>query len=175
MPTIECEAEIVTVGSWLLFVLPQAASDQLPSRGMCMIEGTLDGQPLQAAVEPDGRGGHWIRLDEALPKAKESMEGRTLKLAFNPLEEWPDPTVPDDLKAAFRSHAQASEQWKDITSKARWDWIRWIRSTANPSTRQSRIEKGCSMLTSGKRRPCCFDRSRCTHPDVSSNGKLKVP
>lgn len=63
-------------------------------------------------------------------------------------------------------------RWAEITTKARWDWIRWIRSTANPKTRQHRIEVTCSKLASDKNRPCCFDRSRCTVLEVSKNGVL---
>ena len=55
---------------------------------------------------------------------------------------------------------------------ARWEWVRWVSATGNPATRQRRVEVSVSKLTSGKRRPCCFDLSSCTDPDLSRNGKL---
>jgi len=39
---------------------------------------------------------------------------------------------------------------------ARRDWIFSISSAKQPETRRRRIEKACDMLTSGKRRLCCF-------------------
>jgi hypothetical protein len=50
--------------------------------------------------------------------------------------------------------------------------VRWVNATANPTTRQRRVEVSISKLDSGKRRPCCFDLSACTDPRVSKSGKL---
>lgn len=63
-------------------------------------------------------------------------------------------------------------QWNNVTTKAKWDWLRWIRSTNNLSTRNKRIQVACSKLEKGDKRPCCFDRSRCTIMDVSKTGVL---
>ena len=40
--------------SWSFLILPKDASAKLPSRGMTAIEGTLNGFPFQATLEPDG-------------------------------------------------------------------------------------------------------------------------
>jgi hypothetical protein len=32
-----------------------------------------------------------------------------------------------------------------------------------------------SKMKSGKRRPCCFNLSACTDPDLSKNGRLLEP
>ena len=161
------------VGSWTLVVLPAEASEQLPSRGMCMAEGEINGAPFQAPLEPDGRGGHWFRLTDSLRKAAKAQVGSTLAICIEATDNWPDPTLPSDLEEALAADSGARETWTNTTSKARWDWLRWIRSTNNEQTRRGRIEKACSKLSAGNRRPCCFDRNRCTEPDVSSNGRLR--
>jgi hypothetical protein len=51
--------------------------------------------------------------------------------------------------------------------------VRWVDATANPATRQRRIEVSISKMNNGKRRPCCFDLSACTDPVLSKNGKLR--
>jgi Bacteriocin-protection, YdeI or OmpD-Associated len=51
------------------------------------------------------------------------------------------------------------DRWSDITPNARRDWIHWITSPKQEETRARRIKNACSMLTAGKRRVCCFDRS----------------
>jgi len=50
----------------------------------------------------------------------------------------------------------AKAQWRDLTPIARRDFISWIDSAKQPETRRRRIEKTCSMLVAGKRRPCCY-------------------
>jgi hypothetical protein len=58
---------------------------------------------------------------------------------------------------------------------ARWEWVRWVRATANPATRQRRVEVSISKMDGGKRRPCCFDLAACTDPDLAKSGKLREP
>jgi len=55
--------------SWSFLVLPNNASAKLPSRGMTTIEGTLNGFPFQATLEPDGRKSHWLKVDRKLSEA----------------------------------------------------------------------------------------------------------
>ncbi len=58
MSTIRFEAKLFKIGSWTLLKLPKSASAKLPSRGMTMVEGTINGFRFQAALEPDGKGSH---------------------------------------------------------------------------------------------------------------------
>jgi uncharacterized protein YdeI (YjbR/CyaY-like superfamily) len=67
-----------------------------------------------------------------------------------------EPRVPTDLRKALAAAPKAKTQWSDLTPIARRDFISWIDSTKRPETRRRRIEKACSMLAAGKRRPCCY-------------------
>lgn len=140
-----------------------------------MVEGTINGFRFQAALEPDGKGSHWFRVDKTLREAAGADAGDTVTLAIEPAREWPEPKVPADLKNALAVAPQAHTLWTDITPMARWDWIRWIGSTKQPETRRRRIENALAMLEAGKRRPCCFNRALCTEPYVSNNGVLLEP
>jgi hypothetical protein len=175
MATIHFEAELFKISAWTLLRLPKSASAQLPSRGMTMVEGTINGFRFQAALEPDGKGSHWLRVDETIREAAGADAGETVMLAIEPAKEWTEPPVPEDLKSALAADPQAHTLWMDCTTMARWDWIRWISATAQPETRRRRIEVACSKLRSGMRRPCCFNRSLCTEPYVSKNGVLLEP
>lgn len=175
MSTIRFEAKLFTIESWLILKLPKSASAKLPSRGMTMVAGTINGFPFQAALEPDGKGSHWFRIDKAMSKAIKADAGDTVTLEVEPVKEWSEPNVPTDLKKALTADPNANTTWKDITPMARWDWIRWINSTKQAETRKRRIDVALSKMNNGNRRPCCFNRTICTEPYVSNNGILLEP
>ena len=81
-----------------------------------------------------------------------------------------------DLATALASAPQKIQKlWNEITPMARWEWIRWVNATKNPDTRRRRVDVSISKMKSGKRRPCCFNLSACTDPDLSKNGRLLEP
>jgi hypothetical protein len=145
---------------WTFLTLPRQASTKLPSRGMTSVEGTFNGLAFRATLEPDGRGGHWLKVDRKLREAAGAEAGDVVSLEIAPVAEEPEPRVPTDLrKALAAAHTKARAVWSDITPVARRDWIQWIESAKRDETRLKRIETACDMLAKGKRRPCCFDRS----------------
>src|SRR5690606_9043151 len=109
--------------------LPAAASARLPSRGLVTVEGTLDGAPFTATLQPDGEGGHWLKVEPALREAAGADPGATVTLEIAPVEKEPEPEVPEDLRAALEAHPAALATWKDITPVARRVWLQ------PPSTR----------------------------------------
>jgi Bacteriocin-protection, YdeI or OmpD-Associated/Domain of unknown function (DUF1905) len=153
-------AESAKTRSWSFLVLPKNASAKLPSRGMTAIEGTLNGFPFQATLEPDGQKSHWLKVDRKLSEAAGAEAGDVVTLDIAPAAEEPEPAMPSDLRKALAAAApKARALWSDITPIARRDWIHWITSARQPETRAHRIKNACSMLAAGKRRVCCFDRS----------------
>ena len=146
-------------GSWTFLTLPKNASAKLPSRGMASVEGTINGSPFQATLEPDGQGSHWLKVDRKLGKAAGAAAGDVVTLEIAPAGKEPEPKVPPDLRKALDAAPKARAVWSDITPIARRDWIHWVVSAKRAETRAIRIQKACSMLAGGKRRICCFDRS----------------
>lgn len=178
MSAITFEAKLVTINSWTILHLPEEASAKLPSRGMIMVSGTLNGVPFKTLLEPDGRyasnikPSHWFRPEQQLLNKAYAKSGDTVKVSIEPTKEWIEPEVPDDFKKALKASPEAEELWHDITPMARWDWIRWIRAVKTPETRQKHIEVALDKLNRGMRRPCCFNRNMCSEPHVSHNWKL---
>jgi len=146
--------------AWTFLTLPKSASAKLPSRAQVSIEGTFNGEPLQATLEPDGAGGHWLKVDRKLRESAGAAPGDKVTLEIAPMAEEPEPKVPADLRRALAAAApKARATWSDTTPLARRDWIQWITSGKKAETRTRRIATACDMLAKGKRRPCCFDRS----------------
>lgn len=67
-----------------------------------------------------------------------------------------EPKVPTDLRKALTAAPLVDAVWKSLTPLARRDFIIWIDAAKQSETRKRRIERAGSMLTAGKRRPCCF-------------------
>lgn len=61
--------------------------------------------------------------------------------------------VPLDLHTSLKATPAAKATWSDLTPTARRDFISWIESAEQREMRKGRIEKACTMLAAGKRRP----------------------
>ena len=173
---VRFDATLSTVGTSTVVRLPETASKELPSRGQVAVRGTINGAGFQTVLEPDGNSGHWMRVDDTLQHAAGISVGDTATRGIEVTRDWPEPSVPKDLAAALAAAPQKIQNlWNEITPMARWEWVRWVGATKNPDTRKRRVEVSVSKMQSGKRRPCCFNLSACTDPDLSKNGKLLDP
>jgi len=144
------------IGSWTLLTLPKSASAKLPSRGMTMVEGTINGFPFRAALKPNGKGSHRLTVNKAMHDAAGADADDTVTVEITRAGAEPEIRVPMDLRKVLAAAPLAQAGWEDITPMARRDWIFSISSAKQPETRRRRIEKACEMLASGKRRLCCF-------------------
>lgn len=155
-----CEETTAKNVTWTFLTLPKESSAALPSRGLVSVQGMLNDVSFTATLNPDGHGGHWLKVDRKLREAAGVAAGDMVSLEISPLAEEPEPEVPADLrKALAAAPMKAREAWADITPAARRDFIHWITSPKRPETRVKRVATACDMLAKGKRRPCCFDRS----------------
>ncbi len=181
MATICFETKLSKINDWTILHLPESASAELPSRGMTMVSGTINGVLFKAVLEPDGhwapghQSSHWFRPDPKLLDEAHAAAGDTVQVSLETTDEWIDPEVPDDFQKALAASPKAEALWNDITPLARWDWIRWIRAVKTPETRQKHIRVALDKLNKGMRRPCCFNRNLCSEPYVSHNWALLEP
>lgn len=159
------------INKQILIRIPLEIDLELPSRGLVMVSGSLNGLEFTEPLEPDGGGSHWMALDQRLIQEIHLKPGDRVTITLEPAKNWIEPSLPKDLAVSLIDHNQMMS-WEAITVKARWEWIRWIRFTKNPTTRAKRIQTAMDMLSKGKKRPCCFDQSRCTITEVAKNGVL---
>lgn len=181
MSAIQFETKLFKINDWTILKLPEDASAKLPSRGMIMVSGTLNGVPFKTLLEPDGKYGHglkpshWFSPDKKLLADAKAQAGDTVQVALEPTKDWIEPDVPEDIKKALSTSSKAEALWKDITPLARWDWIRWVRAVKTEETREKHLIVMLDKLNKGMRRPCCFNRNLCSEPYVSKNWTLLEP
>ncbi len=145
MSTIRFETTPLKIGDWTILRLPKSASAKLPSRGMTLIEGTINGFRSKIVLEPDGKGSHWFRVDSGLCEAASIETGNTVTMAFEPTKEWPEPDVPADLNRALTADPQANALWTEYHSDgavglAPLDTLNQQPGNAQPAHRGSIVE-----------------------------------
>jgi hypothetical protein len=135
---------------------------------MTSVEGTINGFPFRATLEPDGKKGHRLKVNRQMSEAAGAGAGDIVTLEIAPMGEEPGPRMPADLRKALAAAPKARVLWEDLTPVARRDWIHWIVSAKQRETRVRRVGNACAMLAAGKRRVCCFDRSGYYSRSLSS-------
>lgn len=152
-------ADMQNRADWAFVLLPFEVSAALPRRGRVTVNGTVNTCPFQIVAEPDGQKSHWLRLDNALLAASGCRFGDTAYFTLEAAKQEPDPQQPADFASALAAQSAAVATWQSTTTLARLDWIHWIESAKQASTRAKRINDACNMLAQGKKRVCCFDSS----------------
>ena len=168
---IQFEASISKAGTKDIIRIPSEVSEQLPSRGMVMLRVGVGNQNYILPAEPDGLFSHWLEVQDYLVKEWKSNNEKPFVMEIEAVKEWPEPLMPEDILEAFEQSSVLGF-WNTFTTKAKWEWLRWIRSTNQPETRKKRIQVAISKMEQGSRRPCCFDSSRCSVMEVSKSGVL---
>ncbi len=178
MSKISFETKLLTIKDWTILHLPSEESAKLPSRGMIMVEGTLNDIPFKTLLEPDGVYGtgkkpsHWFKPTDDLLKKANAKTGDTVKVTIEPTKDWIEPEIPQDMEKALSKNPKAKALWDDTTPLAHWDWVRWVRAVKTPETREKHVKIMLDKLNKGMRRPCCFNRNMCSEPYVSHNWAL---
>src|ERR1700712_4345317 len=96
-----------TIPSCLLVSVPKPASDKLPSRGMTMVEGTLNGLRIRVLLQPDGKASHWFKLNKAMLATLKIQPGDIVELAIAPIKDWPEPKLPASVQNALAEDPEA--------------------------------------------------------------------
>ena len=68
-----------------------------------MIEGTINGFPFRAALEPNNNGSHSLRVNKALQAAPGADAGDTVTVEITRVGEEPELWVPTDLRKALEA------------------------------------------------------------------------
>lgn len=64
--------------------------------------------------------------------------------------------IPQDLAVLILKDAHLRAAWEVLTPLARNEWICWVESAKQESTRQRRTQRAQEELLDGIKRPCCW-------------------
>ena len=90
MEKITFETKLLKIKDWTILRLPESVSEKLPSRGMTMVEGSINDIPFKTLLEPDGIYGpgkkpsHWFRPDKNLLNIAHAKAGENVKVELEP-------------------------------------------------------------------------------------------
>src|SRR3546814_19528137 len=93
---------------------------------MVTVDGTLEGQPCQATLEPDGEDSHWLKVDKGLREAAGAEAGDAVALEVAPVEKEPEPKIPADLRKDLAANPAAKATWTAIPPVARRARNAWL-------------------------------------------------
>lgn len=166
---LKFESEIQVIHDYAICRIPIDISQEFPSRGMNFAQITISSEVFEVNLEPDGQGSHWFYW----PKGTQAMplENKPLTVSLKLLTNWSPPITPADFENALEESSQLVT-YLNFSTKAQWEWIRWLQMTTNPQTRNHRILTSLDKIQKGMKRPCCFDQTRCTDYKVCRNGRL---
>lgn len=159
--------------SWAFIILPKSESDKFPRRGRTSVQGTIDGHPFTAILEPDGQLSHWLKVPKSLLQDAGVGVASTVTLKVFPCAEELEPELPPEFDNFLNASPQAKATWDATTTIARIDWIHWMESAKQAQTRLSRTIDAGHMLASGKKRVCCFDPSGYYSKSLSAPREAK--
>jgi Bacteriocin-protection, YdeI or OmpD-Associated/Domain of unknown function (DUF1905) len=155
MAKLEFHGKLVGMGpgrAWTCLKLPKFSSAKFGTRGMVRVIGKINGFPIRTSVQPSGKGTHVMMVNKLMQVGAKAGPGDRVRVVLK-LDTKPRVVkVPADLLKAINASAKAKALFADITSRAREDWVQWIKEAKQAETRARRIALAVKLLEAGKRR-----------------------
>ncbi len=171
---IRCKATLLEPAApagadWLLLSLPAAASAKLPSRSMVSVTGMVAGHRLQTTLQPDGQGGHWLKVDKALRQAAGVSAGRRWRWRLSQLPKSPSRwcrTICMRRWQRIRPRVRAgttSLPWRGATGSSGLCLAKTHRRVANASPLRATCRRPANAVRAASIVPGCTV-NRLRHP-----------
>jgi hypothetical protein len=139
--------------------IPLELSKSHLRRGRITARISVGKSSFDAQMEPDGKLGHWFIIPSSVVKNEALAIREDASFTLNSLDEQPAPLPPKDFKVLLEKNPNAQATWDSATILAKIDWIHWMESAKQDTTKRERAANAIDMLEKGKKRVCCFDPS----------------
>jgi hypothetical protein len=130
--------------------IPREASAALGTRVGVTVRGTVNGRPFKAAAVPDGKGTHFIAVDQALRVATGVRVGDLVRVVLQPDAEDLAVEVPPDFLKAVTRNVLARPVWERFPPSHKRAYLDWVADAKKVEVRAKRIEEAVQRIALGK-------------------------
>lgn len=139
-------------GAWAYFSVPFDVQDAFGTKARVSVKGTINGHPFHNSLMPEGDGTHSMMVNKELQAGAKVRAGDLVQVSLELDTTERTVEVPQDLRLALRTAPAADSFFDQLTYSQKKEYLDWICSAKQASTRSNRIGKAIEMLLAGKKR-----------------------
>lgn len=127
--------------NWTIIRIPFDAAKLWGKRGNLRVQGEVNGITFNAALFPNGRGGHYMLVNKRLQKFAGITNGETAAFQLTLDEKKKKLEMPAELAAILRNE-KALQRWFSSLSQSAKNWINsYVGEVKQVETRKRRAEQ----------------------------------
>ncbi len=139
-------------GAWTFLPIPFDVQAVFGSNARVAVTGTINGFAFRNSLLPEGDGTHAMMVGKDLQAGAQAKAGDRVHVVMRRDDEERIVEVPEDFTTAMADSLKAGSFFAGLTPSQKKEYVDWIVSAKQTSTRQSRIEKALLFLEQGKKR-----------------------
>jgi Domain of unknown function (DUF1905)/Bacteriocin-protection, YdeI or OmpD-Associated len=139
-------------GAWTYLSVPFDVQDAFGSKSRVSVKGTINGHPFYNSLMPEGDGTHSMMVNKQLQAAAKARAGDSVQVSLEVDTSRRKVEVPQDLRHALRAGTEAASFFNGLTFSQKNEYVDWISSARQSTTRANRIKRAIEMLLAGKKR-----------------------
>jgi hypothetical protein len=116
------------------------------------VRGTLNGFPFRSTIMRYGTR-YYLPVNKALREGSGAAAGETVTVALEADDAPRVVEVPDDLREALASAADARTVFEGLSYTHQREYVEWIEEAKRAATRTRRVERTVEMLARGVQHP----------------------
>lgn len=139
-------------GAWTYFSVPFDVQDAFGTKARVSVKGTINGHPFHNSLMPEGDGTHSMMVSKELQAGAKAHPGDLVQVSLELDTTERTVEVPEDLHRALRAAPTAASFFDELTYSQKKEYVDWICSAKQATTKSNRIGKAIEMLLAGKKR-----------------------
>ena len=149
------EAKLMGKGpgnAWTYLAIPFDVQEVFGTRAHVLVAGTVNGFPFRNSLMPEGDGTHSMMVSKELQQGANAKAGDVVAVSLELDLAERIVTLPEELALAFEANEQAASFFDRLTHSQKKEYVDWIQSAKQTSTKASRTAKSVEMLAAGRKR-----------------------
>lgn len=139
-------------GAWTYLAVPFDVHEVFGTKSRVAVAGTMNGFPFRNSLLPEGDGTHSMMVNKDLQIGANVRPGDVVSISLQLDQGERKVIVPQELERALLEDKQAASVFDTLSYSHKKEYVDWISTAKQPSTKARRVTKALSMLAAGKRR-----------------------